>query len=63
MVSSVEHRDGKQKQGEVFVDIPQFFMRIIYRELVIVLRQISYHFSPPIILSAQNSVGRSVIPF
>jgi hypothetical protein len=24
-----------------FVDIPQFFMRIIYRELVIVLRQIS----------------------
>jgi len=53
----------ENRKKEEFVDIPQFFIRIIYRELVIVLRQISYHFSPPIILSAHNSVGRSVIPF
>jgi len=47
----------ENRNKEEFVDIPKFFMPINYRESVIVLRQISYHFSLPITLRRTIRLG------
>jgi len=59
---SLRSNIGMESKAEP-TDIPHLFMSIDYRESVIVLRQVLCHFSLPTILSAHNSVGRSVIPF